>query len=156
MRLEVAVFRGSVRLSEEGNLPGVEVRFTPRGDVAPSSAFSCGISARASGPSGNGSSWRRRQRRAPGPHSPARQIRSLWTVSQATLGSCLHSPTARTRPQRPLGRPVGPQARWREGWREFEKFPGGPGFPPTPTPEGASAWGSRESWRKRRKAAEGQ
>lgn len=42
MRLEVAVFRGSVRLSEEGNLPGVEVRFTPRGDVAPSSAFSCG------------------------------------------------------------------------------------------------------------------
>ena len=31
-----------MRLSEEGNLPGVEIGFTPRGDVVPSSAFSCG------------------------------------------------------------------------------------------------------------------
>lgn len=42
MRLEVAVLGGTVRLSEEGNLPGVEIGFTPRGDVVPSSAFSCG------------------------------------------------------------------------------------------------------------------
>ena len=89
-----------------------------------------GISAPAAGPSGNGSSRRRRrQRRAPGPHALARQTRSLWTVGQATPGSCLHSPTARTRPQRLLGRPVGPQAGLGEGWREFEKFPEGPDFP---------------------------
>ena len=50
-------------------------------------------------------------------------------MGQATPGSCLHSPTARSRPQRLLGRPVGPQAGLGEGWREFEKFPEGPDFP---------------------------
>ena len=56
MRLEVAVFGGGVRPSEEGSLSGVEVGFTPGVMRRLPQLSPVGISARASGPSGNRSS----------------------------------------------------------------------------------------------------
>lgn len=146
----------------EGKLPGVEVGFTPRVMWhLPLQLSPAEISARASGPSGNGSvwRWRRRQCRAPGPHTLARQIRILWIVGQAAARSCLHS-------RRPA---PGPGGRWagrsgRPGWKggEGQRNSLGSGLPPLPPPGrglslgvargGASGGGGgrpvRKAWRK--------
>lgn len=137
MRLEVAVFGGGVKPSEEGNLPGVEVGFTPRGDVAPSSAFSGGdfrsslrafwerviTAVAAAAAPGSGSSHPGQADQDPLDRGPG----CCEILSSQPEGP--HQALEAAGPvERAAGRVGG------EGWREFEKFPGGPDFLPYPHP----------------------
>lgn len=158
MRLEVAVFGGGVRPSEEGNLPGVEVGFTPRGDVAPSSAFSGGdfrsslrafwerviTAVAAAAAPGSGSSHPGQADQDPLDRGPG---------CCEILSSQPEGPHQALEAAGPVERAAG-----RVGGKGGENSRNSLGVrtsSPTPTPEGASAWGSRERRRKRRKVAEG-
>lgn len=158
MRLEVTVFGGGVRPSEEGNLPGVDVGFTPRGDVAPSSAFSFGdflSSLRAF--------WERVITAVAAAAAPGSGSSHLGQEDQDPLdrgpGCCEILSSQPEGPHQALeaAGPVERAAGWvgGKGGENSRNSLGVRTSSPTPTLEGASAWGSRERRRKRRKVAEG-